>query len=736
MGRLFQSLCLPFIIMQKKQPSTPAERSKRYRAVLRARGIIPKGGPRGRAFMSKSKWELAQFIALDGEGESVGELQKFTVGKDGKTYEAKEHCYTLLAASSGQSLYNAGKRLDTFDCLNFLLDLADSYPKSIFVIFAGGYDVNHMLMFGFDRETLQHISRGESNKHFTEKIKNKKTVRKYESGAVELKFQGIEYELEYRARKSLTIRRGLSWGNDSKGNLKKIWESKIILWDVFGFFQESFVGVTAKWLGKDWRHYDLIKDMKAKRGDFANVEQSKINAYNAAELETLVAIMEKVRSAIDGLDLQCSRWDGAGAVAAAIYKKHQIKQFKNETGKNLMTAVRTAYAGGRIEVCKIGCHTDFVYDYDINSAYPYVMMDLPCLAHGSWIQGRGYPPPGFTLVHCKYDFEEGQPFYPLFYRTESMQISFPAQGEGWYWYPEYEAATKCPGKLEVIEYYQFVPSCNHKPFHWIENYYKTRQQFIKNPTEDWQKGAEKIIKLGLNSLYGKTAQQIGGRGGKAPAYHQMEWAGYITSATRARLYTAAKANPSAVIGFATDGLFTTEKFPLDCSRTKAIGAWELKEPVPCGMTIAMAGVYWWHFDDGDYSHFSRGFDKESMRTPHMVLNAWKEGREDIDIPMHRLIGMGSACASESLWPIRGRFTQGYRTLCLNGKSHKRAPINIKKTKPHKHLVDLEPNLNIEYIANYQSCSFPYPIEWIDGDESEAYLADMELSRENEDTQNI
>lgn len=692
---------------------TSATRQKEYRQRQKEKGGRATSG------RSKTKWKNAEFIALDGEGESIGEFQKFTVGKDGKTYFAKEHIYTMLAASSGESLFNGGARLETFSCLDFLCDMADEHPKAIFVIFAGSYDINHMLMYGLDKQVLLRISRGET---------------------VELTKDDVKYSIEYRARKSLTIKRGLSFisamdKKTGKGYFKAKWQSRIVIWDVFGFFQESFVVVIEKWLGKDWPHYELIKDMKMRRGDFANVEQSVINNYNAAELESLVAIMQKVRDAVDGLELQCRRWDGAGSIAAAIMRKHDVKQFKKITAKELELPVRTAYAGGRIEVCKIGQHRGKVYDYDVNSAYPFVMVALPCLAHGDWVYGESDPPSGFTLVHCRFDFSDDMPFYPLFYRTEKMQISFPQQGEGWYWWPEFEAAQQMPGHIEIIEWWHFKPSCNHKPFHWIPDYYKTRQEWVKRPTEEWQKGGEKIIKLGLNSLYGKTAQQIGGKTNEPPAYHQLEWAGYITSKTRARLFTAAISDPDAIIGFATDGIFTTRELPIQISREKKMGEWELKEPVPDSMTIAMAGVYWWHYGD-TYSHFSRGFDKDSMKTPHLILNAWKNNNPQIDIPMHRLIGMGSACASETLWEMRGRFTEGFRTLKLNGKSHKRQGLDVARAHPHEKICALEPGMNIEYMSESQACSFAYPIVWLDIQTDDDYEKELEEHRENMDTENI
>lgn len=690
---------------------TNAERQKRYREQCKKKGRRAPSGRSGRATGSgKSKWDAANFIALDGEGESFGITEIFTVPATGKKYEARQHRYTLLAASSGESLFNEGAALQGMACIDFLLDLSDVHKKAIFVIFAGSYDINHIFMYGFDKAALASIASGETYA-FTSA-------------------DNIEYQVEYRARKSLTLRRGLSFYRDKNNKWKTKWESKTIIWDVFGFFQENFISVMGKWLGKNHRHYKLIEKMKALRGDFEKVSQSEINAYNAAELETLVELMQQVRDAIDGLDLKVNRWDGAGSIAAALMRKHDIKKFKRDTAPDMVEAVSTAYAGGRIEICKIGHHNGIVYDYDINSAYPAVMKDLPCLACGTWETGVGDPPPGFTLVHCEYQFADGQPFYPLFYRTEAMQICFSSTGEGIYWYPEYEAALECPGIVKVIRWWHYHTPCHHKPFHWIEDYYKTRQGWIKNPTEKWHGGAEKIIKLGLNSLYGKSAQQLGGRTDRAPAYHQMEWAGYITSATRARLYLAGINDADAVIGFATDGIFTTRPLPYQHSVGKTMGEWDVKEFD--GLTLAMAGVYWWH-DKEKFKHFSRGFDKDAMETPLPVIAAWKQNIPILNVKMHRLIGMGSACVSETFWQMRGRFTTGERGLSLTGHSYKRGMADTRKKKPHLCLVDTKPAFNIRYENDLQKCSHPYPLEWHKNVEFEK---ELEQEAENGDTENI
>jgi len=87
--------------------------------------------------------------------------------------------------------------------------------------------------------------------------------------------------------------------------------------------------------------------------------------------------------------------------------------------------------------------------------------------------------------------------------------------------------------------------------------------------------------------------------------------------------------------------------------------------------------------------------------------------------------------------MRGRFAECTRALRLDGYSHKRAGIDVRRKKPHRHLVDLIPKPNAEYGYDEQRESWPYPIKWAEGDgNSDAYENDLEKTREIEDTHNI
>jgi hypothetical protein len=85
------------------------------------------------------------------------------------------------------------------------------------------------------------------------------------------------------------------------------------------------------------------------------------------------------------------------------------------------------------------------------------------------------------------------------------------------------------------------------------------------------------LKLGLNSLYGKTAQGEGQKDSKGvrqfPPYQSYVWAGLITSMTRARIIEAIGMNPGKVLNAATDGIFSRVPLALP-NRGKGLGDWD------------------------------------------------------------------------------------------------------------------------------------------------------------------
>lgn len=696
---------------------TPAERARQWREAKKAAGAPYRSTTRGKSGKSKRKFTKAEFVAIDGEGFSEGDEKTWHIGANKKPYTGKPHYYAYLSASDGSEIYAKDGRLSTEQCLEFLLNITTNNKHAVIVAFGASYDMTHML-YDLSLDELKALLAKDKDK----------------TGFLDKDIGAYSYRLEIRPRKTLTVRawaRGApKYEKNKRGQYVLSPHRKAVVWDVWGFFQDSFAGVMRKWI-PDHPDYQFILRMKGERSIFQRSELSEIRRYNAAELRCLVAIMDKLRGAVDELGLKLSRWDGAGAIAGAILKMQGVKEHKAETPGDVFEAARHAYSGGHIEAMQIGHYEGPVYHYDVNSAYPAQFAELPSLEAGVWQHGTSSTPPhGFTLVRVAFAFNYGNSFYPLFYREDDGSIRYPREGEGWYWFAEYAVAREYferfgGERFEVKEFWHFKESRKVRPFGWIRDYYAQRQSRIadakRRGVED---GPEKIIKLGLNSLYGKTAQQLGARRGQdgetqKPPYFQLEWAGAVTAGCRAEIMRAAIQNPISVISLATDGIFTTAPLDLDISDKKELGKWEGK--THAGITVVMPGVYWLH-DEKGIEHFSRGFDKRAMSDPEFIYRAWRAKLESCDIELTRMSGLGTACHGGAHFEMRGMFISSTRALALNGGNSKRYPVALYKYKPHKGLV---PTLARDREGLYISA--PFDISWIGSDfeeEREALDADL------------
>jgi hypothetical protein len=257
-------------------------------------------------------------------------------------------------------------------------------------------------------------------------------------------------------------------------------------------------------------------------------------------------------------------------------------------------AARSSYYGGWFEQFMHG-HCGDVWEYDINSAYPYIIASLPCLHtsgdhNGAYSQGesdRDIPVRGYTLL---YGTVRGSNPYigAMPHRTRQGSILRPHVTRGWYWQHEIEAATRAGlvDSMDVEEWVSYLPCECAPPFDpddiGIRRMYQMRLDVGKNSPQG------KSSKLVYNSAYGKTAQSIG-----APKYANPVYASLITAGCRTLILDAIATHPegaSSVTMVATDGIYFTSPHPhlaLDKSR---LGSWD--ETIKPGLTQLMPGVYW------------------------------------------------------------------------------------------------------------------------------------------------
>ena len=473
------------------------------------------------------------------------------IGVDGEGVGRDPHRYVLLACSEGDYI-ESRTGLSTVDCLEFLLDLSTRDARVC------GYYLSYdwtMILKDLDNSALFTLFRPElrARGNSFERVKFKK-----------------RYELHWLA--------GAMWIRDTKT------KRKLTVWDLGKYYQGPFVNALQDWKIRE----DVQKEiaaMKKRRSVFTWREIDRIRQYCFSEFEALAEFAGAVEQAHTDADLTPRGWFGPGSTAGVLLKRHNIQERRGILPPRMLEAVAIAFAGGRAEISRNGYVRGPIHGYDISSAYPYHASRLPCLEHGRWervtrerdLGGRGR---AHALVHGHIHHCPGS-WGPLPVRLPKGSIVFPRGGaSGWWWRDEWLVARRGWRKgLKFDHAYVLRQECDCKPFEFIPALFDHRRAVGK------ETGEGKVLKLALNSLYGKLAQTIG----KAQ-YASRAWAGMITSGTRAQVLELMLRHKSLdnVLMIATDGLFSTEQLEVD--KQIVLGGWEHKEHD--SITLVRPGIYW------------------------------------------------------------------------------------------------------------------------------------------------
>ncbi len=412
--------------------------------------------------------------------------------------------YIVMCDSEGRVLHNPTGITST-EALQFVLSL----PRQCEIVCYGlNYDANQWLK-DVPRANLEHLA-----------------------ATNRCRYNG-DYKLEWIPSKMFTV---------------TVPNKSVTVCEVFGFFQTSFVKALQQW---GFTPPAEVETMKAKRGTFTHKELQRIIAYCQEECRLLVQMMERLEDACKQAEcVPRRRWIGAGSIASALLTSHAAKSHHaydaDLFGQEITDEyILRAYFGGRVELYQQGWQANAVA-HDIRSAYPFAAMSLPSLDGAQVVRARRWREHPFALWRVTWDTPQGTQVGPFPVRLPDGAICYPLGGEGVYHAAEVAAALACGYAVTVHDGVIIEPKALNQPFSWIADVYAHRARFKAEGNY-----AEKALKLGLNSIYGKFAQGYGF--GRKPPFQSYFWAGFITSATRARaLRLLAKASNPVMT--ATDGI--------------------------------------------------------------------------------------------------------------------------------------------------------------------------------------
>lgn len=619
--------------------------------------------------------ERKEFIAWDGEGYQVG--------------EGEAQPFVLWGNSKGEKIIGPSSGLHTKECFDLLLFSRQIHGDAIHIIYAGTYDTNQI---------LRDLSWRKLDEIHCYNVCN---------------WRG--YRIEWFPGKWLKIKR-------YKDQLS------VRLFDVFSFFQSSFLDACKKYLGENDPEYGRIQAGKDARDSFAFDQlEGFILPYWEGELRLLIRMANTLRQDLENAGIFLASWHGPGAVANEIFKRYNIRKVIDQrTPERVNDAAQYAYSAGRFEQFLCGQYRGTIYEYDINSAYPAAITRLPNLQKGYWEHVKRFEHGTFGVWNIDYDgrldirnlYIEPQ---PLFRRSRNGAISYPSRIQGWYWTPEATLIDPaCINEGWIFREYDQ----SDRPFTFVRDIYQLR-------LEAKDEGFKRALKLALNSEYGKFAQRVGSRNGRLPTWHQLEWAGYITSHTRAQIYNAIAltGHMRNVISVETDAIFSTEALTLPVGNQ--LGEW--KETKHDSICYLQSGLYFVE-TNGVVTAKYRGLDKDrttgfpkGMDYRRILTGLEIMGRYGGDLPPFaststRYIGIGRALSTGSVW----RSWQTDRRLVHVGGSGKRTHMISACPECQSESPEWSGQLHHCACTDPGGASYPHQLPWkID------YEGDRELDYERE-----
>lgn len=403
--------------------------------------------------------------------------------------------------------------------------------------------------------------------------------------------------------------------------------------DTGGFFQTSFLNVLGK-NGSNWpddvislEQYQKIEEGKVRRSDAVLDEEMML--YNREENKALASVLNVLDESFQslGIKLKAQQWFGPGQAAQAWMKSRAptSEQIQERVPDWFLEAARKSYFGGWFEIMAHGIIPGESYEYDINSAYPYIIASLPCLLHGIYSRGKGKPKPdleqtALCLVRARLETTGDNRRYigTMLHRDKRGRISRPLKTEGWFWKDEIDSAIKggLIGKAKYFEWCSYIPCKCPNPMRGVRLLYETRLRVGKDTP------LGKACKLIYNSKYGKFAQSVGN-----PMFGNPIYASRITSGCRRMILDAIATHPNGskdVLMVATDAVYFANPHP-NLSEGSQLGQWERK--TKSNLTLFKPGVYW---DDHAREEIKRG-EHPNFKARGISAKDFADSIMDVDV---------------------------------------------------------------------------------------------------------
>lgn len=466
------------------------------------------------------------------------------------------------------------------------------------------------------------------------------------------------------------------------------------------FFQDAFkcfgggkfTDMLKSWQVGDPEVIAEVERMKDKRATFRWVDREVMD-YCITEVKLLAEAVKKIVLTFNEMDIRpkAGAWYSAGSAAKAMLRTHRIPAETDGKGNVVWDGYRgpdryagapldvqdildRAYFGGWFENAETGVFEE-LFSEDFKSAYPAIIRDLPCMAHGHWT--REYQEGGVNFGRVSWDLKSGvRPenvrWTPAPWRFPNGMIYRPPVGEGWYCEAEIKSMQKLPDfDVEVHEWVGFKVECEHRPFDpWVQEAYDLRVQLGND-------GRGLVLKVSLNSVYGSFADTLQPNS----QYANIAWAAMITGGCRAKILDEIAWRGDQIVSIATDGIMSTEKSPR-ARVTNTLGELNFEGSVK-DVLLIQPGLYLAAEGKSPKKMYrSRGHGIRDLQALEAELRAaWaRDGwKAEVTYKRTRLIPAKLALARKDIESVYGQWVT--EDVTLKFKPPRRQPLN--DPGPHK-----------------------------------------------------
>jgi hypothetical protein len=382
---------------------------------------------------------------------------------------------------------------------------------------------------------------------------------------------------------------------------------------------------------------------------------SEIRSYCITDCKlTMQLCVHWVKLFFEAFGFYPARWISSGYLAEKVILNFDINiPFFKDFPYDLQEFAFCSYFGGRFELIQRG-FIGKAWLYDINSAYPYALANLPDITKGKWRHGlkkiNSKALLGFFKIEATIPDSEYLPLFPFRRVTNNNDVIIFPSGNFVTYVTLEELKLADPRHYKILDSWQYFDENPSYPFReFIHKFYDERMRLKAegNPLQ-------LPIKIILNAIYGKMGQKVNRRIGNL--FNPIIFA-YITGYTRAQLYRFVKENnlEKDVVAFATDSVCVTRPIDVNSSELGGFGFEKTADDV----YYLQNGFY--RFGD---KWKSRGLGKLGKKEIENVATYEKDGKLYMKYVMNRTKQLAMCIIQNKIEDI-GNIREHEREINLN-----------------------------------------------------------------------